>query len=207
VYNIFFDYFQVKGNFLNNGKSILDTCSNFLHNYSVRAKKPQGLKTLTEKLYPFAFFLRNKFNLATFDETRCFFAKLARNDLYFLPNSPEVISCEIHEVLSAALAEVSKDISKQIIDMVDKLPLLVEQIGPTKVNGVTTPMIQSISNTIREIVRINDSFMGKDNYLDQAMDNLLLVDIEAISSSERITTLKMKQNVTVYQNFRSQVRK
>ncbi|CAB42654.1 RNA-dependent RNA polymerase, putative [Ophiostoma mitovirus 6] len=208
IFNILYSFFVEKGNTFLNKDTLLVCVSKFIQLHSLTLKKPIGLNKVKGILYPFNFMLRYRQNLCTNEEIRIFLgSSTCKRDDYMLPISAKDVSLELTRVISAALVGMAYNAEKSLKNIYFDLDKLSPWIGDGfKTGKHPKVMIQSIYNSVKSLSDFGLKMAQNKLTLSAAMDSLLLVDLDSISSSERIKYIQMKQNICLSQKVRKELR-
>jgi hypothetical protein len=170
-----------------------------------------GFRKIIRELRPFAIFLRYRQGLSTFDEVREYLARSVgdKHDIYMLPNTEELVRSEMERVISSALVGAAHNSVKKLNSVFNDLDLLTPWIGADLLNpdGSTKAIILAIYNNIKVLVDKGFEFVKSQTLsLDKAMDSLLLLDLDNISSSKRIKYVIMKNNISMARRVSKEMR-
>ena len=206
-FNILFDHFFIKGNGYYAENSLVATMSKLFYHLlkykTIRGGKQfQSEKSIFKVLEPYNFLLRYQFGYTTYDEIRNYLAMYTyKQGDNSLPNSkviPEVISgvlsIAVMGVVRSSLNRINQ-IYQQIVDRDDLF-----------YDGKALPLFDSISANVSQMADFAMGLNPRNIQLDKAMDALIQLDIESITSYERQKTVGYKLFGSISQNFRKELR-
>lgn len=213
VFQILFDYYHIKGNLPSYQHSLVLTVAEImralsLHKISQKGKI-LGVKRLMWRLEPFSVFMRFRFGLITYDELRKFFAVNVRSEEYMIGPQWKVILEEFSRVLSLGLTGMAWSSVKRISGIYQQI-----KMNPTKwgyqdlmiEENVPLPIIQAIFDNVDTLTEMSMMLQLQEITLEKAMDVLLLIDIDSISSLERRKVLHMAMIGKLAQRVRTEIR-
>nr|UTQ48822.1 RNA-dependent RNA polymerase [Monilinia fructicola mitovirus 5] len=207
LYNILFDFYQLKGNLYTGSKTLLDVCIILIRAMPQKVvgtkKKFFGPANLRGRLLPYQLFMRIAFDIASYDEIRNFFAtNVTKNDEYMIGTNMKVIHSEIERVLSLVLVGQAWLAVKRIAAI---SPQLAKKAMRTR-NGSPHPVIRAIMNNIERLVNYSKTLMLQTITLKQSMEKSPLLDIDAIFSQQRNKYAMVNMNGLIARKFRSELR-
>jgi glycyl-tRNA synthetase alpha subunit len=191
--------------------SLVKSIAILVHRISIYNKNTISIHRVIDRLLPINLLLRIKFELASYDEIRTFIAKYtARTESYMIGSNYEVILEEISRVINIALIGTAWSSVKKIphiYDIVDNKERIESlETSTLTYNGELHPIIYAIKNNLD---RLNDYITkvqpNKFNLKD-AMDSSPMLDIEKVTSYERMKYANMRVNISIANNFRRELK-
>jgi hypothetical protein len=209
IYQILFDYYFIKGN-LYMAKSNLVWVVASLIRAVLRSKQKQcfSQRSFVERLEPLAFFMRYRFGYVTYDEARCFFAKHLRSDIYMIPTK-DVVRDEISRVMSLAMvgtAWSSARVMSRFIPNLFSNPFFLDRSLTIDEDGTPIPMLQAVYNYTDKLVMKMTHLQLSKITVEEAMEDVVLLDVEAMMSFERCTKVQMLSHAALAARFRAELR-
>jgi len=207
LYNILFEYFQIRGNTFMFKGSIMDLCVSLVREFQIASRsRVSSYKSLLGKLQPYNLFMRISFGYATYDEIRYFFAvNVIHNDIYMVGPNLQVILSELDRVLGEVLVNQAWQAVKKISSIFDLLIEMDEQSTRLK-DYSPHPLVRAIINNLQRLAKYSENLVADGITLKKAMEKSPLLDVEAIYSEERRKYLLMNMNASIALKTRTELR-